>query len=105
MKRSLKGKRILITAGPTWVPIDKVRVITNIFSGNLGIVIAKEAARQGAQVTLLIGPGRLELPQQSAKLKVVPFRYFDGLLALVDGLLNKEKYEVLIMSAAVADFS
>lgn len=108
MKKKLKGLeglKLLITAGPTWVPIDKVRVITNIFSGRLGITIAEEALRRGAVVTLAIGPGRVELPPQTKRLRVIQFRYFDELLALVKQLLNKQGYDIVIMSAAIADYT
>ena len=60
----LKNKKILITAGPTWIPIDKVRVITNIFKGRLGIIIAKEAIKRKAKVTLLLGPGLISFSQK-----------------------------------------
>ena len=60
---ALKDKKILITAGPTWVAVDKVRVITNIFGGALGTIIAEQAKKTGAQITLLMGPGRARLPR------------------------------------------
>jgi len=53
---SLKNKRILITAGPTWVPIDTVRVISNIATGQTGILLAEKLRSLGAKVTLLLGP-------------------------------------------------
>ena len=52
----LKNKNILITAGPTWVPIDRVRVISNIATGKTGILLAKSANKLGAKVTLVLGP-------------------------------------------------
>ena len=60
---ALTGKKILVTAGPTWVAIDRVRVITSIFGGRLGVTIAREAARRGASVVLLLGPGRANTSQ------------------------------------------
>ena len=50
------AKNILITAGSTWVAIDKVRVLTNIFGGRTGCMIAEEAVSRNHNVTLLIGP-------------------------------------------------
>ena len=56
----LKGKVILVTAGPTYEAIDPVRFIGNHSSGKMGIMIAEEAARQGAQVTLVCGPSEIK---------------------------------------------
>ena len=50
-------KKILITAGPTWVRLDDVRVITNVFTGKSGVALAESLARKGHTVTLLLGPG------------------------------------------------
>jgi len=99
----LRGKRILITAGPTWVSIDKVRVITNIFKGTLGIKIAREAVKRGARVTLLIGPGG-SLPPEIPSLKVIPFKFFNELYSLMKKEISSKKYDIVIHSAAVADF-
>lgn len=59
---TLAGKHILITAGPTWEPIDPVRVIANRSSGRQGFAIAAAAAEAGAQVTLVAGPVALATP-------------------------------------------
>lgn len=99
----LRNKRILITAGPTWVPIDKVRVITNIFKGTLGMVIAREALKRGARVTLLMGPGG-SLLTEIPSLKVIPFKFFDELYKLMKKEIFSKKYDIVIHSAAVADF-
>ena len=56
----LKGKVILVTAGPTYEAIDPVRFIGNHSSGKMGIMIAEEASRQGAQVTLVCGPSEIK---------------------------------------------
>ncbi|MCP4136844.1 MAG: phosphopantothenoylcysteine decarboxylase, partial [bacterium] len=53
MDKILENKKILITAGPVWVPIDRVRVMTNTFGGALGAIIAQKAYELGADVTLL----------------------------------------------------
>ncbi|MFA5100366.1 MAG: phosphopantothenoylcysteine decarboxylase [Candidatus Omnitrophota bacterium] len=98
---SLKYKRILITAGPTWVALDPVRVISNIASGETGRLLACALAKQGAKVTLLLGPG--EEPAPGARIKVLRFRYFDDLKKLLkDELL--QQYDAIIHSAAVSDY-
>jgi len=103
---SLKGKRILVTAGPTWVPIDSVRVITNIFSGRTGCGIAHLACQQGAKVKLLLGPGRVNLPKDYFKgIEVVRFKYFDELLVLSRIEIGSKKYDAIIHSAAIADYT
>lgn len=104
-KRSLlKGKKILITAGSTWAAIDDVRVITNIFGGALGVCIAEEAQKLGVQVTLLLGPGRVQLHKNSKNFKVINFKYYDELLSLVKEKVSSRKYDVMIHSAAVTDY-
>jgi len=102
----LKNKKILITAGPTWIPIDKVRVITNIFSGRLGVIITKKALRKRAKVTLLLGPSSLYFPSvsNSSSLKVVRFKFFWELFRLMKKEISSKKYDVVIHSAAVGDF-
>lgn len=84
---SLRNKRILITAGPTWVPIDQVRMISNIATGETGNFLAKEAKRRGAKVTLLQGP-----------------LAFDELRKGVQKELRLHRYDAVIHSAAVSDF-
>ena len=54
--RILENKKVLVTGGPTWVSVDDVRVITNVFGGTTGYRIAALAAEMGAEVTLLLGP-------------------------------------------------
>lgn len=101
-KRSLKDKKILVTAGPTWVPIDGVRVITNIFTGRTGCLISEEAAERGAKVTLLLGPGRVSSPSKAVK--VIRFKYFEDLKKLIKEELTGTRYDAVIHSAAVSDY-
>jgi len=61
-KRSLEGSRVLITAGPTREYLDGFRFISNPSSGKMGIAIAEEALRRGAEVTLVYGPGTVAPP-------------------------------------------
>ena len=104
-KRAIQGKKILVTAGPTWVAIDRVRVMTNIFSGRTGCAIAEEAERRGAKVTLLFGPGRVALSRTFCrKVNVVRYRYFHELLDLMRKEISRRKYDIVIHSAAVSDY-
>lgn len=103
MKNSfLKNKRILITAGPTWVPIDDVRVISNISSGELGVLLAEEARAHGSQVDLFLGPvGRVCSREH---FRITRFRYFNEFLDLVQRELKKRKYDIILHGAAVSDY-
>ena len=101
MGHSLKDKRILITCGPTWVPIDAVRVVSNISSGELGQRIALDCARSGARVTLLEGP--VSAPLSSSKIRVLKFSFFDELQELLKRELRKD-VNAVIHAAAVADY-
>lgn len=99
---ALRGKRVLITAGPTWVPIDSVRVISNISTGEMGLLLAKEAARSGAIVDLCLGPiGSFDLGK---KIHVFRFTYFTELFDLIKRGLKKKKYDVILHAAAVSDY-
>lgn len=99
---TLKDKRILITAGPTWVPIDPVRVISNTASGETGILLAEKLNDRGAKVTLLLGPtGNCSL---NKKIKLRRFRFFDELKKAVKCELASKKYDVVIHSSAVSDY-
>jgi len=99
---TLKNKRILITAGPTWVPIDKVRVISNIATGKTGILLAKEAKRRGAKVKLVVGPvGTIRL---SSSIRIKHFCYFKELHRIIKNELDTKKYDIVIHSAAVSDY-
>lgn len=107
MRSLLKDKKVLITAGPTWVPIDSVRVISNISSGLTGITIAQYAARKGANVTVLLGPATFEKSKgkrKKEKLKIIRFKYFDELQKLITQELRRHKYDIIIHAAAVSDY-
>lgn len=96
----LKGKKILITAGPTYEPIDPVRFLGNKSSGKMGYAIAAEAIRRGAAVSLISGPSKLKQP--------------DGLDQLISVKTASEMYQAaasltdqsdgFIMTAAVSDY-
>jgi len=61
-EKPLKGKTVLITAGPTQEKIDPVRYITNRSSGKMGYAIAEEAVKRGAEVVLITGPTNIQKP-------------------------------------------
>lgn len=102
MKKSfLKSKKVLITSGPTRVPIDEMRVLSNKSSGQLGRLLAERMSRQGAQVTLLEGP--VTEPLRLPSVKVVKFVYFQEFFKKIKKELKK-KYDICIHAAAVSDF-
>lgn len=108
MGHPLKNKRILITCGPTWVPIDAVRVVSNLSTGALGQRIALDCARAGAKVILLEGPVARPLAPSSGgpaprSIRILKFCFFDELRTLLKQELRKEIHAV-IHAAAVADY-
>jgi phosphopantothenoylcysteine decarboxylase/phosphopantothenate--cysteine ligase len=95
----LAGKRVLITAGPTFEPIDPVRGITNHSSGKMGFAIARAAAEAGAQVTLVAGPVHLPTPRGVRRIDVMTAQQmFDSVLP------QAVLHEVFVATAAVADW-
>ena len=98
-EKDLKGKKILITAGPTIEDIDPVRFLSNRSSGKMGYAIAKAAFLRGADVTLISGISSQIAYQEINKVYV---RSADEMKKAVDKELKKN--DVLIMTAAVADY-
>jgi phosphopantothenate-cysteine ligase/phosphopantothenoylcysteine decarboxylase/phosphopantothenate--cysteine ligase len=94
---------ILITAGNTLTPIDRVRGITNIFTGRTGASLAEEARARGHHVVLLTS--HPETTQPSDTLKVLPFRTFDDLQTLMEQEIRSRAYSAIIHSAAVSDYA
>ncbi len=84
------------------MPIDKVRVISNIASGKTGILLANRAKKLGAKVTLILGPVGAEGLDKNINIK--HFHYFDDLKSLIKNELSKCKYDIVIHSAAVSDY-
>jgi phosphopantothenoylcysteine decarboxylase/phosphopantothenate--cysteine ligase len=95
----LAGRRILVTAGPTWEPLDPVRFIGNRSTGKMGFALASEARRRGADVTLVLGPGTPAAPEG---LSVVPVTTAEEMRDAVLAALSVS--DAVIMAAAVADF-
>lgn len=98
--RSLAGKKILITAGPTYEPIDPVRFIGNRSSGKMGVALADEAARRGAKVTLVLGPSRLS-PRESG-VAVISVQTAEEMQRAA--LAEFADTDIGILAAAVADY-
>lgn len=102
MATNLNGKKVLITSGPTWVPIDNVRVISNTATGTTGILLANKFMQQGSKVTLLLGPtGKVSL---NSKIKLKRFTFFNELIILLKNELRKD-YDIVIQAAAISDFA
>jgi phosphopantothenoylcysteine decarboxylase / phosphopantothenate---cysteine ligase len=99
-----KGKKILIAAGPTREPIDPVRYITNRSSGKMGVAIAREAFRRGAEVTVVHGPLKSKLPKTVESVEVVTAEEMFEEMMKRAFPERGEGPEAVIMAAAVADF-
>ena len=98
--QDLKGKSIIVTAGPTVESIDPMRYITNRSTGKMGYSIAKEAIERGADVTLITGPTNLTPPQNLKKLVKI-----ESAKDMYEAVLeNLDENDVVIKSAAVADY-
>jgi len=101
---------ILITAGNTQAPIDRVRVVTNVFTGRTGADLARTAWTRGHRVTILTSHPELlaDLPDPAAdserRVTVVPYKTFDDLAGLMQGEVRKTKFDALFHSAAVSDY-
>ncbi|MFZ6678412.1 bifunctional phosphopantothenoylcysteine decarboxylase/phosphopantothenate--cysteine ligase CoaBC [Undibacterium sp. Tian12W] len=99
--KTLAGKHVLITAGPTFEPIDPVRGITNLSSGKMGYAIAQAAWEAGAIVTLVSGPTALDAPHGVRRVDVqTAQQMFDAVVAQ----LRQHKQDVFVAVAAVADW-
>ena len=99
VEQDLKGKKVLISAGPTVAPIDPVRYITNRSTGKMGYAIAEEAKSRGADVILVSGPTNLEKPANINTINIMTNEEMKN--AIVD---NFDWADIVIKSAAVADY-
>lgn len=95
------GKKILITAGPTYENIDPVRFIGNHSSGKMGFDLAKEAAKRGAEVTLISGPSS----QKTDDKNIAVYRVTSAQEMFDEVFKHYENADIAIMSAAVADYT
>jgi len=98
--RRLAGRKVVVTAGPTFEAIDTVRGITNRSSGKMGYALAAEAAAQGAQVTLVSGPTSLQPPAGMAFVSVTSAA---DMLAAVEAAIGGA--DLFLAVAAVADYT
>ncbi|APT74245.1 phosphopantothenoylcysteine decarboxylase [Thermosipho melanesiensis] len=100
-EKKLKGKKVLVTAGPTYEQIDPIRYITNHSSGKMGYAFAKVAKRMGAYVTLISGPTNIKPPY-----------FIDNFIKVTSAnemyneiIKRYHDFDIIVMSAAVADFT
>jgi phosphopantothenoylcysteine decarboxylase/phosphopantothenate--cysteine ligase len=103
--KTLVGKRVLITAGPTHEAIDPVRYITNASTGKMGYAIASACLRRGAQVTLVTGPSQISMKawEAFAPLTIVPVK---SAMDMYNATLHSfDQSDISILCAAVADFT
>lgn len=100
-KEDLKGKRMLVTAGPTYEKIDPVRFIGNYSTGKMGYAIAEEAASRGAEVVLVSGP--VDLTTRHPAIDLVKVESAREMLAACEERFGSVDYAV--MCAAVADYA
>lgn len=100
-QQDLRGRWVVITAGPTFEPLDPVRFLGNRSSGKMGFALAADAARRGAEVTLVAGPVHLETPKGVQRINIETAR---ELSQSVLPLLQKSRLpDCIVMAAAVAD--
>jgi phosphopantothenoylcysteine decarboxylase/phosphopantothenate--cysteine ligase len=97
--KALLGRQVLVTAGPTYEPIDPVRGLTNLSSGKMGFAIARAAREAGAEVTLVAGPVHLSTPRGVRRIDVTTAQQMhDAVLA------RAPQAHVFVATAAVADW-
>lgn len=101
LAKDLEGKRALVTAGPTYEPLDPVRFIGNHSSGKMGIALSQELARRGASVQLVLGPSSAVVHENGVQVKNVQTaeEMYNACVKAFD------KADIAIMSAAVADYT
>ncbi|MBL7738527.1 MAG: bifunctional phosphopantothenoylcysteine decarboxylase/phosphopantothenate--cysteine ligase CoaBC [Chitinophagaceae bacterium] len=101
LTRPLTGKKAIVTAGPTYEALDPVRFIGNHSSGKMGIAIARELYRRGADVTLILGPSKADVTDNG--IRVVRVVSAEEMYQAAGKAF--EKADIAVMSAAVADYT
>jgi phosphopantothenoylcysteine decarboxylase/phosphopantothenate--cysteine ligase len=97
--KDLAGRHLVVTAGPTWEPIDPVRFVGNRSTGKMGFAVAAEAVDRGALVTLIVGPGTVEPPEGPDVVRVTTAEQ------MRDAVHQAARdADAVVMAAAVADF-
>ena len=99
-KKDLKGKKALVTAGPTHEALDPVRFISNYSSGKMGVAIAEELLSRGAEVQLVLGPSEIKIDSTIKLKKVVSA---DQMYKAC--MKDLPTYDIIVMAAAVADYA
>jgi phosphopantothenoylcysteine decarboxylase/phosphopantothenate--cysteine ligase len=99
-KKDFKGKKVVVTAGPTIEYIDPIRIITNKSSGKMGIAIAREAHFRGAEIRLIYGPGTANIPRY---IETTNVETSQEMLEAVESVFPG--WDIFISAAAVSDFS
>ena len=99
-KTELSGKKVLITAGPTYEQIDPVRFIGNYSSGKMGVAIAEEMQKRGAEVTLVLGPSTIQV---NGGIKLIKVKSAEEMFNACEKTFTAS--DIAIMSAAVADYT
>jgi len=101
VSQSLSGKKVMVSAGPTYEPLDPVRFIGNHSSGKMGLAIAEELYARGADVTLIMGPSSINLPENGIKSVRV-----NTAKEMYTACTNQfDKSDIGVMAAAVADYT
>jgi len=101
LTRPLEGKKALVTAGPTYEPLDPVRFIGNHSSGKMGLAIARELYKRGAEVTLIIGPSTISF--STDKIAIVRVNTAEEMFQACQTAFPGS--DITVMAAAVADYS
>lgn len=100
-KDDLTGKKVLITAGPTYEPIDPVRFVGNHSTGKMGVALAQEMKSRGASVTLVLGPTDVKFD-----LSGIDVKHVNTAAEMYEACISRfEQADVAVMSAAVADYT
>jgi phosphopantothenoylcysteine decarboxylase / phosphopantothenate---cysteine ligase len=99
-KQDFQGKKVMITAGPTYEALDPVRFIGNRSSGKMGIAIAEELAERGAEVTLILGPSKLKTDHPS----VLTLRVESAQQMYEAAMKHFDNCDAAVLAAAVADY-
>lgn len=99
-KETLKGKKALVTAGPTYEAIDPVRFIGNHSSGKMGYAIAEELYKRGAEVVLISGPVSIQL-----KSKAIQLINVESAEEMFSATMENTNFDIAVLASAVADYS
>lgn len=102
-KKPMCERRVLVTAGSTWTKIDDVRVITNVFTGNTGIAIARHFAEMGVDTTLLYNP-KINRVRPEPGMTVQHYVTYGDLMAKMQEEIESGDYDIVVHSAAVSDY-